>query len=336
MPKSNEKIALLFCGGTALIADKRVLSVQKPADIKPWLSAVPEINLIADIEPVFVFGEDASEIKPELWVTLGKKIKELYEQYDGFVIIHGVDTMIYTAAMMHFMLGNLGKPVVFTGSPLSAEVAESDKQDLSGLISDYKSLGVKANLINAIQVATMDLSEVAIMFGNRLIRATATAKGDTPSFNFFDADKEGMLGKVDFGIKLFSRARKRRKGALQLNHAIADKVCLLQLYPGARPELLENMLTDQCQGVIVKSFNTNLFPDSFKPILAKAYQQQIPIVAHNPFALDVKKKKREYILINDMTFEITFVKFMWALGQTNDIGKIRMFMWQDDTVEPFK
>ncbi|MFA6098625.1 MAG: asparaginase domain-containing protein [Patescibacteria group bacterium] len=329
MPKSNQKIALLFCGGSALIADDKVLSVQKSADIKPWLEAVPEISLIADIEPVFVFGEDASEIKPELWGRLAREIAKLYDKCDGFVITHGVDTMIYTASMMSFMLQNLGKPVVFTGSPLSAEVTESDKQDLSGLISGYKSLGVKANLINAIQVATMDLGEVAIMFGNRLIRATQVAKSDTPSFNFFDAYKDGMLGKVDFGIKLFNKVRQRSNSKIKLNDKIEPQVCLMQLYPGAGPELLDNMLNGGCQGIMVKSFNTNLFPDSYKPVLEKAYEKKIPVVAHNPFALDIKKKKREYILVNNMTFETAFAKFMWVLGQTRDLGKIRILMWED-------
>jgi L-asparaginase/Glu-tRNA(Gln) amidotransferase subunit D len=108
---------------------------------------------------------------------------------------------------------------------------------------------------------------------------------------------------------------------------IEERICLLQLYPGAPANLLEGMIQRDCQGVIVKSFNTNLFPDSFKPLLDKAYRKKIPIVAHNEFALELKKKKREYILVNNMTFETTFVKFMWALGQTKDVGKLRILMW---------
>jgi len=329
MPTKKPKIALLFCGGSALVAGEKVISVQKAADMKPWLAAVPEMNLIADIEPVFVFGGDASEMEPQLWVKLAREIHKRIGKYDGFVITHGVDTMIFTSAMMSFILQPITKPIIFTGSPLSAEVTESDKQDLSGLISNYKNLGVKANLINAIQVATMDMAEVAIMFGNRLIKSTHAAKSDAPSFNFFDSFKEGMLGKVDFGIKLFSTAHKRSEQKVKLNDSVEEKVCLLQLYPGAGPELLGQMIDKKCKGIIIKSFNTNLFPESYKPVLAKAYKKKIPVVAHNPYALDVKKKKREYILINNMTFETTFVKFMWALGQTRDLGKLRILMWEN-------
>ncbi len=327
MSAKKPKIVLLFCGGSALVSGEKVISVQKAADMKPWLSAIPEMNLIADIEPVFVFGGDASEMEPQLWVKLAHEIYKRINKYDGFVITHGVDTMVFTSAMMTFMLQPITKPIIFTGSPLSAEVTESDKQDLSGLISNYKNLGVKANLINAIQVSTMDIAEVAIMFGNRLIKSTHAVKSDAPSFNFFDAFKDGMLGKVDFGIKLFNIVRKRSKQKVKLIDSVEEKICLLQLYPGAGPELLGQMIDKKCQGIIIKSFNTNLFPESYKPLLEKAYKKKIPVVAHNPYALDVKKKKREYILINNMTFETTFVKFMWALGQTKDLGKLRIIMW---------
>ncbi|MBU0597630.1 asparaginase [Patescibacteria group bacterium] len=329
MPKSRHKIALLFCGGSAIVDGEKVISVQKAADIAAWLKVVPEISLIADIEPVFIFGEDASEIKPALWGKLANEIHSRINKYDGFVVTHGVDTMIYTSAMISYMLQNFNKPVIFTGSPLSAEVTESDKQDLSGLISGYRSLGVKANLINAIQVATMDIAETAIMFGNRLIRARQAMKSDAPSFNFFEAYKEGMLGKVDFGIKLFNTVNKRSRQKARLNHKIEERVCLMQLYPGAGPEILSNLINKKCQGIIVKSFHTNLFPDNYKPILEKAYKNKIPVVAHNLSALDIKKKKREYILVNNMTFENTFVRFMWALGQTRDLGKLRILMWED-------
>jgi len=327
MPTKKPKICLLFCGGSGIITDKGVIAVEKTADMKPWLSAIPELNLIADIDPVFVFGGSASEMEPKLWIKLAQEIYNRINKYDGFVVTHGVDTMIYTAAMMSYMIQPHIKPIIFTGSPLSPEGKEAKPKDLSGLISDYKTLGVKANLINAIQVATMDLGEVGIMFGNRLTRATQTVKSDTPSFNFFDAYKEGVLGKVDFGIKLFDRVNKRYKQKVKLMDKIEQKVCLLQLYPGAPANLLESMIQKDCKGIIVKSFNTNLFPDSYRPLLQKAYKKKIPIVAHNEFALDIKKKKREYIVINDMTFEITFVKFMWALGQTKDVGKLRILMW---------
>lgn len=312
-----------------MVAGDKVISVQTTADMGKWMDAVPELSLIADIEPVYVFGGDASEIEPGLWVRLAREIHERIGKYDGFVVTHGVDTMLYTTAMMSFMLQPIVKPIIFTGSPLSQEVTESDKQDLSGVISNYKNLGVKANLINAVQVATMDIAEVAIMFGNRLIKGTRSVKSEAPSFNFFDAGKEGMLGKVDFGIKLLKIANKRSRQKTQLIDAMQEQVCLLQLYPGAGPELLDNMITKGCKGIIVRSFNINLFPDTYKPVLEEAYKKNIPIIAHNPHALDVKKKKREYILINNMTFETTFVKFMWVLGQTQDLGKIRIMMWSN-------
>ncbi|XOU94681.1 MAG: asparaginase [Candidatus Kerfeldbacteria bacterium] len=329
MTTNKPKIALLFCGGSALVAGEKVISVKKESDMKAWVDAIPEINLIADIESVFVFGGDASEMKPKLWSNLIKEIYKRIGEYDGFVVTHGIDTMLFTSAMTTFMLQSLNKPIIFTGSPLSAEVTESDKQDLSGLISNYKSLGVKANIINAIQVATMDIAEVGIMFGNKLIKATKAVKSDTPTFNFFDAHQDGLLGKVDFGIKILDKTKKRHKDKVRLMDTMEENICLLQLYPGAPVELLQQMIDKDCQGIIVRSFNTNLFPDSYRSLLEQAYKKKIPIVAHNQSALDIKKKKKEYILVNDQTFETTFVKFMWALGQTRDLGKLRIIMWEN-------
>lgn len=329
MASSKPKIALLFCGGSGIITDRGVLAVQQAKDMEAWLLAVPELALIADIEPVFVFGGDPSEIQPKLWPKLAREIFKRYYKFDGFVVTHGVDTMVYTAAMLSFMVQPHAKPIVFTGSPLVAGAGESKPQDLAGLITDYKSLGVKANLINAMQVATMDVGEACIMFGNRLTRATHTVKSESASFNFFDAEGDTLLGKVDFGIKLLGPVRKRSEQKVKIFDSIDPNVQLAQLYPGATPDLLKSMIDSGVHGIIVRSFNTNLFPDSFRPALDLAYKRNIPIVAHNPFALELKKKKREYIVINDLTFETTFVKFMWALGQTRDLGKLRILMWQN-------
>lgn len=299
----------------------------KSADMKPWLSAMSELSLIADIDPVFVFGGNASEMEPGLWAQLAREIHKRINQYDGFVVTHGVDTMIYTAAMISFMIQPHTKPIIFTGSPLAPEIGEKI-QDLSGLINDYRTLGVKANLINALQVATMNCGEVGIMFGNRLTRAVQTVKSDSPSFNFFDGYKDGTIGKVDFGLKLLPSARPRAKQKAKLFDQVEEHVCLAQLYPGVPASLLGNMVDKNCHGIMVRSFNTNLFPDSFKPVLQKAYKRNIPVVAHNPYALESQKKKREYIVVNNLTFETAFVKFMWTLGQTTDLGKIRILMWQ--------
>ena len=86
MAVKRPKIALLFCGGSAIITDKGVLSVNKAVDMKPWLEAIPELNLIADIEPIFIFGGWASDIEPKLWVKLAREIYHGLNKYDGFVV----------------------------------------------------------------------------------------------------------------------------------------------------------------------------------------------------------------------------------------------------------
>jgi len=322
----RSKICLLFCGGAALSLENKILAVTKKEEMKPWLKAMPELNIMAEIEPVFVYGQYASEITPELWTKLAAEIYKRYHQFDGFVITHGLDTIIYTASALSFIFQDLSKPIVFTGSPLPSD---TQKVKLDGLISDYRGLGIKANLINAIQVATMDIAEVGIMFGNRLVRANLAVKSELPTFNFFDSYAREYLGKVDFGIRLLDKIVKREKRKLKYQPKINKAVCSMQLYPGISPKVFEQMLGQGCQAMIVKTYHSNLFPDNFQPILKKARQNNIPIVAYNPFSLDIKKKKLEYISINEMTFETTLVKLMWALSQVKTIEEVRSLLKQD-------
>lgn len=307
--------------------DKQILAVRDASDISKWFTTVPELRIIADIDPVFVYGEDASEMTPALWLKLSSEIQKRYTKYDGFVITHGVDTIIYTASALSFILQGLSKPIVLTGSPLPSD--PKAKASLEGLIEDYRGLGVKANLINAIQVATMDIAEVAIMFGNRLIRGNQALKGDTPTFNIFDSLNRQYLGKVDFGIRLFENRRKRSKQKLQYYPHLDTNVYTIQLYPGIAADILGQMLEKKCHGIIVRTYHTNLFPDSFAPVLRKAKQKAVPVIAHNPFSLDSKKKKVEYIAINEMTFEAALTKLMWILGKTKNLEDIRKRMKED-------
>lgn len=310
-----------------MLMENKILTVTSPSEMASYLRSMPEVNLMAEIEPVFIFGRDSSEITPDLWLKLSEEIKKRYDKYDGFVVTHGLDTILYTSSALSFIFQKLSKPIIFTGSPLPQE--RRKKSSLEGLISDYRGLGVKANIINAIQVATMDIAEAAIMFGNRLVRANLAVKSDLPTFNFFDSFSSEYLSHVSFGIKLSEKCVKRSKQKLVYLPKINQRVFHMQLYPGISPKILENILNQGAEGVVVRTYHSNLFPDNFDPLLKKAKNNGIVIVAYNPFSLEIKKKKKDYIAINEMSFETTVVKLMWALGQTKNADEVRKLLKED-------
>lgn len=289
------------------------------------MKEVPELNIIADIEPHFVFGDNASEVTPQVWVDLAKKVAEIYADVDGVVILHGIDTMIYTGAMLSFMLQNLAKPVVLTGSPLIGQMKSS--ADLAGSVPDYRNLGIRANLINALQLATMDIAEVVIAYGSRITRANQTIKSIYPSINFFEPYGEGLLGKVDFGIKLFDHTRKRSKAKLKLENTIDDRLCTMRLTPISRAEPLGALLSGPCRALLIRTYGTKLFPDSFTPYLRLALEKGVPIVAHNLYAVPKSRDRDEFIVVNNMTYESTLAKSLWILGKKISSQRFREFMY---------
>ncbi|MFH1236114.1 MAG: asparaginase domain-containing protein [Parcubacteria group bacterium] len=332
MARKRSKIGIIFCGGSGLqTASGSVIEVRKKDEMTDWLKEVPELGIIAEAEPHFVFGGDASEVTPEIWQQLARKINEIYSTVDGIVITHGLDTVLYTGSMLSFMLQNLGKPVVLTSSPLFKEM--QSPQELEGLVADYRNLGVRANLINAFQVATMDIAEVVVAYGNRILRANQTVKSIHPTINYFDDFADGLLGKVDFGIKLFPHAAKRSKAKLRLEGKIGEGLATFRVDPLTRPEALGSLLSSGCKAVLVRSYSANLFPDSFKPYLRLAYEKGVPIIAYNLNVPEKKKERDEYIVVNNMTYEATMAKCLWMLGKTTKPAKFRELLSRDTAHE---
>lgn len=332
MAKSRSKIGLLFFGGSGIqTGDGRIVEVTKKDEISLWMNELPELAILADIEAVFIFGGPPSEVTPVLWEQLVKTIGEIYPTVDGIVVTHGIDTVVYTGALLSFMLGGLGKPIVLTSSPLMKDM--EGPSDLQGMVSDYRNLGVRANLINAVQVATMDLAEVVIMHGNRVLRANQTIKSIGPGQNFFEAIGEGVVGRVDFGIKLFDHVLPRKKGKLNISSKLDDHICTMRIHPASNPEQIGRMIASGCRAILLRTYSTVPYPRSFVPYLRLAKEKSIPVIAHNLFALHKSRDDEEYILVNDMTYEATLTKCMWLLGQAKNPQEFRKLLHFDKARE---
>ena len=314
MPKTLPTITLLFAGGATLQTEgEKVVTVRTPDDVRSWLDHFPELNLIAKVEPVFVLS-DGTDIEPEHWNAVTRVIKDKYGASDGFVILQGVDSMLYTGAFLAFALQGLGKPVVLTGSPLSPE--QPKPANLQGFISHFHTLGVRANLINAIQVATKNLTEVSILFGNQLLRATRARKSPGTSFNVFDADEADVLGRVDFGIKLKSE-QKRKDTSLHVVTLQEKHVAIVRLHPGFRTDELATVVQGKPDSIIVHTYMQSGVPEKLAPYLRLAEQQGIAVVIFNPY-LAVGARAGSGAVISGMSYEALYAKVLWALSKASN------------------
>lgn len=332
MPIKRQKICLLFYGGTTLSTrPEKGNSVEKEGDIWHWMKKMPELEIIAEIDPIFLAAKKASEVGPADWLSLAREVYKRINRYDGFVITHGVDTVAYTASALSFLLPNLNKPVVLTGSQIDPNYQKEDKKAFDNLFKDFGALGVRANLINAIQVATMDLAEVAIIFGNRLVRGNQAIKADIFSLNVFEGLKGDILGKVDFGIRLFENRRKRSASKPMLAPPLEERVKLLELQPGMDEEFLKQFISGS-RGLVLKAYKGAIISDKIKKVLESL---KIPVVIISYYPPVAELKSPNLIYLSGLTQEAVFTKLMWVLGRTRDLKKIKVLM-RKNTANEFK
>lgn len=324
MAKTLPTITLLFAGGATLQTEAgKLVTVRSADDIAAWVDNFPELNLIAKVEPVFVLP-DGKDIEPEDWNTVSKLIKEKYATSDGFVLLQGVDSMLYTGAFLSFALQGLGKPVVLTGSPLTPE--HSTAQDLKGYISHYRTLGVRANLINSVQVATQNLTEVSILFGNQLLRANRGRKSPGTSFNVFEADETDILGRVDFGIKLKAE-QERKNDPLHVVALQQKRVAIVRLHPGSHPDELASVVQNKPDAIILHTYMQSGIPDKLAAHLRLAEQQGIAVIVFNPY-LGINVPGGPGATMSGMSYEALYAKVLWVLSKTTNAEVVNTLLQQ--------
>lgn len=323
------KILLLFTGGTiAQVYDPKVKALrpaQTPTDI---LQFVPELQEQFEIGYKFIANIDSSNTQPSLWDTLSEAIYAEYDKYDGFVVTHGTDTMSYTASALSFSLTNLGKPIVLTGAHLHPDAPGSD---------------AKENLSNAFQVASMNLAEVAIVFGSWIVRGNRSAKKDEGSLETIWSPIFPEIGRIRMDIALWDYSPKRdatKKPVLRTG--FEEKIMVFTAFPGIQPAFVESIINAGVKGIIIRGFgpgNVPIAENSLIESIKKYTEKNIPVVIGSQTAEGLTKlaiyetgivaKELGVISAEDMTIESTITKFMWALHQTQDREKIRRLMKQN-------
>ena len=276
---------------------------------------------------------DSSDIHPHHWAEIAKVIKDNYEKYDGFVVLHGTDTMAYTASALSFMLENLEKPVIITGSQLPIGEVRTDGEE---------------NLITALQIAAardMDggpmVREVAILFDNDLLRGNRSTKHSADNFKAFKTNNYPHLATIGLGITFHPDSLWRPEAGRQLEvHSNMDcNVIYLDLFPGISESTVKHILeTPGLKGVVLKTFGAGTGPTGewFQSLLRKAIEKDIVVVnvtqcmtgsvMPHRYGTGLSMSASGVIPGHDMTSEAAITKLMYLFGRNLTAEQVKVAM----------
>ncbi len=316
-----KNVLMLGTGGT--IASEMTQSGLMPAlSTQQLVENVPEISQMCNVTCRQLFSIDSTNITPAHWLTIASAIRESYDDFDGFVIAHGTDTMAYTAAALSYLIQGSPKPIILTGAqkPILFENTDS-----------------KANLVDAFRCAVSDLCGVMIVFNGRVILGTRARKTRTTSLQAFSSINYPVLAVLQNGF-LMEYIRPAAQAQPTFYDRLNARVGLLKMTPGTDCGLL-SYLIDHNDAVIIESYGVGGLPSyqgsGFFDVLRSAIADgnktivmttQVQNEGSNLAVYDVGfhlKNDLHLLEAYDMTTEAALAKLMWILGQTQDAGEIR-------------
>lgn len=277
MMSDNPSVLLIYTGGTIGMIENPETGALENFQFDQLLKHVPELKRFNYNISTFQFDPtiDSSDMEPKYWANLVHIIADRYDDYDGFVILHGTDTMAYTASALSLMLENLAKPVILTGSQLPIGTLRTDG---------------KENLITSIEIAaarypdgTPVVPEVCIFFENHLMRGNRTSKINAENFNAFRSFNYPPLARVGIHIKFEENLIRKIQPGLPLKpHFLLDpNVVILTLFPGIQERIVSSLLNvEGLRAVVLKTFGSGNAPQKpwFIRELKRAHEKGIVIV----------------------------------------------------------
>lgn len=310
-----KKILLIQTGGTIAMdisnGNQPRLNPEKWTEL--MYESIPELSEIAQVEMERLFFVDSSDIHKKHWGKLAEFIYDKYKSYDGFVILHGTDTMAYTASALSFALQGLSKPVILTGSQVPMSNIRSD---------------ARRNLVNAIEMATLPLPEVAICFNDYVYRGNRSTKMSIGDFDAFASPNFPPLAEIGLNIEIRDHIR-RSSNSLTLSPDFSDQVFLLKIYPDLDPQFLEQINFGNVRALIIEAFGSGNFPihgrQSLLPFFEQYIQNNTLLIitsqaAYDAVELDNYESGRKALELGalsakDMTTEATLTKIMYLLAR---------------------
>ncbi len=320
--QSKPNILLIYTGGTIGMMKDFETGALKAFNFKKLLQKIPEIKqLDCTIETIsFAKPIDSSNMNPEKWVQIATIIEEKYDSFDGFIVLHGSDTMSYSASALSFMLENLNKPVVFTGSQLPIGDLRTD---------------AKENLITAIQIASLQqkgktvINEVCLYFEYKLYRGNRTTKINAEHFNAFTSPNYPALAESGVHLNVNTNLLNNKTAKkLVVRKELNDNVAIIKMFPGINESVLTAIFSiPNLKGVVLETYGSGNAPTEewFIQILKKAIKNGLFIVNvtqcsggsvnMGQYETSTQLKKIGIISGKDITTEAAITKMMYLLGQ---------------------
>jgi L-asparaginase len=335
----NASVLIIYTGGTIGMKEDPADGTLKPFDFSQIKEEVPELNKFdvridsVTFDPLI----DSSDVEPSLWVKLAELIRDRYEEYDGFVILHGTDTMAYSASTLSFMLEGLTKPVVFTGSQLPIGVPRTDG---------------KENLISAVEIASAkdekghaSVPEVAICFDSLLLRGNRSTKYSAEAFNAFASPNCPPLAEA--GIHIHYNTDLIRKpvywdAQLRVQTHLDTRVAILKVHPGVTPQVVRAVVCDEgTRAAIIETYGSGnaLSKEWFLEILREANsmgkillnvtQCKSGTVNMDLYATGASLKHAGVLSGADITTEAALGKLFCLLGRSDDNKWVKTMLEKD-------
>lgn len=321
--KKKAEILLIYTGGTIGMVKDFESGALKAFNFDELLQNIPELKLLEHHIDTVSFEKpiDSSNMRPDFWIRIAGIIEENYENYDGFVVLHGSDTMSYSASALSFMFENLSKPIIFTGSQLPIGDLRTD---------------AKENLITSIQIAGLQrhgrpvIREVGLYFEYKLYRGNRTTKINAEHFQAFASPNYAPL--VESGVHLSVNEsalwRTNRRRRMKLHTGLNDQIVLIKMFPGISRTLLEHLLHMQdLKGVILETYGSGNAPTEewFVDLLRQSISRGIVVVnvtqciggsvAMGQYETSTQLRKIGVVSGKDITTEAAVSKMMYLLAK---------------------
>ena len=335
----KSSILLIYTGGTIGMKLDPTLQALTPFDFNQILEEVPELRKFAYRIDSWTFDPliDSSDVEPSLWISLAELIEEKYEEYDGFVILHGTDTMAYSASALSFMIENLSKPVIFTGSQLPIGMPRTDG---------------KENLISAVEIAAAKdaeghalVPEVCICFDNILMRGNRTCKMNSDNFRAFRSENLPPLAEAGIHIR-YNTGIIRRPSSWEASpifrKQLDTRVSILKMHPGITPQIVRDiMCSPDTRAVIIETYGAGNAPSKewflkivqeaagMGKIILNVTQCIAGSVNMDIYATGKCLKDAGVVSGYDSTTESALAKLFYLLGTFQDNEQVKKLLEED-------